>query len=174
MASAIVHLSNPVFMQERIGKDGKLFTLYKIKTMRDAFDSMTGRPLPPKERTTRFGEFLRKTKCDELLQLINVLKGDMSLVGPRPYLPENETAHNPIRQEVKPGITGLQQIKGGNSLSYEFRLQVDIQYVRNRNFFLDLGILFATIPALFKQRNEPHFGKDTDDFVQRRDTSPDK
>ena len=162
IASAIVHESNPVFKQERIGKGGKPFTIYKIKTMRDAFDSASGVELSKDARTTRLGLLLRKTKIDELPQLVNVVKGEMSLVGPRPYISENEAAHDKLRQSVKPGMTGLQQITGGNALTYEERLKLDHQYIKRRNLFFDVAMCIGTLGAIFRQRNEPHFNDDID------------
>lgn len=160
LASWVVHKSFPIFTQSRIGKDGHIFTIYKLKTMLDATNPHTGELLTADERTTRLGLLLRKSKLDELPQIINVLKGDMSFVGPRPLIPDNETAHDPIRQTVKPGITGLQQITGGNQLSYETRLELDHKYVRRQSLRYDVKLLFSTPGAILKQRSEPHFNTD--------------
>ena len=130
--------------------------------MRDAFDSATGHPLSQEERTTKLGLKLRKYKIDELPQFWNIVKGDMSLVGPRPYTPGNPVANDKKRQEVKPGITGLQQVFGGNNLTYEERLKLDHRYVDIRNLMTDLGICFATVGAIIRQRNEKHYGSDQD------------
>jgi len=135
------------FKQTRAGLGGKLFRLLKFKTMNDRKDD-TGRLLPDNERLTRFGRYLRSLSLDELPQLINVIKGDMSLVGPRPLLPEYLPLYNERqarRHEVQPGITGLAQINGRNSLSWEEKFELDIWYVDNMSFWLDLKILFQTV-----------------------------
>lgn len=135
------------FEQTRAGHGGKLFRLLKFKTMNDRKDD-TGRLLPDSERLTRFGRYLRSLSLDELPQLINVLKGDMSLVGPRPLLPDYLPLYNERqarRHEVQPGITGLAQINGRNSLSWEERFELDVWYVDNVSFWLDLKILFQTV-----------------------------
>ncbi|WLD59667.1 sugar transferase [Salinispirillum sp. LH 10-3-1] len=141
-------LGSPVFFrQTRPGKGGKPFEMVKFRTMRDAFDS-SGNPLPDTERLTSFGRFLRSTSLDELPELWNVLKGDMSLVGPRPlrmeYLPlYNERQAR--RHEVPPGVTGLAQVSGRNSISWEEKFELDVWYVENWNVWLDLKILFLTV-----------------------------
>ena len=134
------------FFQQRPGLNSKPFKIIKFKTMRDAFDS-NGNPLPDEERLTRIGQFVRSASLDELLQLVNVLKGDMSLVGPRPllmqylprYSPEQSKRHN-----VKPGITGWAQINGRNAISWEQKFKYDSEYVKNQSFLLDIKILFMT------------------------------
>jgi lipopolysaccharide/colanic/teichoic acid biosynthesis glycosyltransferase len=135
-----------LFRQVRPGRGGRPFTLLKFRTLRDARDSQ-GRPLPDGQRLTPFGAFLRSTSLDELPELWNVLRGDMSLVGPRPllmeYLPlySREQAR---RHEVLPGITGWAQVNGRNTPSWEDRLAMDVWYVDNRSLLLDLRILLAT------------------------------
>jgi len=141
-------LGSPVlFRQVRPGLSGKPFSMIKFRTMRDAFDEQ-GNPLPDSERMTSFGRLLRASSLDELPELWNVLKGDMSLVGPRPllmeYLPlySNEQYR---RHEVRPGVTGWAQVNGRNAISWEDKFNLDVWYVDNRSFWLDLRILFLTV-----------------------------
>ena len=143
----IKHGSPIIFTQQRPGLHGKRFTLLKFRTMIVACDS-DGELLPDEERLTAFGQFLRRTSLDELPELINVLRGNMSLVGPRPllmqyldrYTPEQERRH-----EVRPGITGWAQISGRNTLSWEEKFKFDVWYVDNMSFWLDLKILALTV-----------------------------
>lgn len=142
-----VSMGSPVlFRQMRPGYKGRPFILYKFRTMRDAFDS-NGQPLPDAERLTYWGGILRRTSIDELPQLINVLKGEMSIVGPRPllmeYLPLYSTEQM-RRHEVRPGITGWAQINGRNALSWEERFRLDVWYVDHCSFWLDVKILLLT------------------------------
>ncbi len=141
-------LGSPVlFRQERPGKDGKPFEMIKFRTMLDAAD-VNGNPLPDSERMTPFGSFLRSSSLDELPELWNVLKGEMSLVGPRPLLMEYlplYSAEQYRRHEVRPGITGWAQINGRNAISWEDKFKLDVWYVDNRSFWLDLKIVFLTI-----------------------------
>lgn len=141
-------LGTPVlFTQVRPGRHGKPFVMYKFRTMTDARD-IGGNLLPDAERLTSFGKLLRSTSLDELPEFINVIKGDMSLVGPRPLLMEYLPLYNEEqrrRHEVKPGITGWAQVNGRNSLRWEERFKLDVWYVENRSFVLDLKILFLTI-----------------------------
>ncbi len=134
------------FFQERPGLNNKPFFIVKFKTMLDAFDSQ-GNPLPDEERITKIGKFIRSASLDELLQLINVIKGDMSLIGPRPllmrYLPRYST-EQAIRHEVKPGITGWAQVNGRNAISWEQKFKYDVEYVDNQTLILDLKILWLT------------------------------
>ena len=141
-------LGSPVlFRQTRPGMHGKSFEMIKFRTMLDALDDK-GEPLPDEKRMTRFGSFLRSASLDELPELWNVLKGDMSLVGPRPllmeYLPlySEEQAR---RHNVRPGITGWAQINGRNAISWDEKFKLDVWYVNNRSFWLDLKILFLTV-----------------------------
>lgn len=140
-------LGSPViFRQARPGKDGKPLEIIKFRTMRDLIDS-DGNLLPDSERMTAFGTFLRSTSLDELPELWNVLKGDMSLVGPRPLLMEYlplYTIEQRRRHEVRPGLTGWAQVNGRNAISWEEKFQLDIWYVDNRSFWLDLKIIYFT------------------------------
>jgi lipopolysaccharide/colanic/teichoic acid biosynthesis glycosyltransferase len=143
---AIVNKGNIFFLQLRPGLHGKPFKIIKFKTMRDAFDS-TGNPLPDEERLTKIGKFIRSISLDELLQLINVVKGDMSLVGPRPLLIQylkRYTLEQARRHEVKPGITGWAQVNGRNAISWEEKFKLDVMYVENVSFALDMKILWMT------------------------------
>jgi len=141
-------LGSPVlFRQIRPGLNGLPFAMIKFRTMRDAVDG-AGNPLPDSERMTPFGSFLRASSLDELPELWNVLKGDMSLVGPRPLLMEYlplYSAEQYRRHEVRPGVTGWAQINGRNALSWEEKFKLDVWYVDNQSFWLDLKILFLTI-----------------------------
>lgn len=142
----------PFFTQQRPGKAQRIFKLIKFRTMRDAYD-VNGVPLPDKERITKVGRFIRSTSIDELPQLINVLKGDMSLVGPRPLLVKYLPLYNKEqarRHDVKPGITGWTQVNGRNSISWEKKFELDVWYVDHLNFFLDIRILFLTIVKVIK------------------------
>ena len=141
-------LGSPVlFKQKRPGINGVPFTILKFRTMKEEFDEH-GRPLPDKDRLTPFGAFLRRTSLDELPELFNVLRGEMSLVGPRPLLMRYTpyfTDEERIRFTVPPGITGLAQVSGRNDMGWDERLAADVEYVRNRSLLLDLRILFLTL-----------------------------
>lgn len=143
-----IKMGRPVFFrQTRPGLGGRPFDMVKFKTMRDATDGQ-GNPLPDAERLTSFGRFLRSTSLDEFPELWNVLKGDMSLVGPRPLLMEYlplYTEEQFRRHSVRPGITGWAQVNGRNAISWEDRFKLDVWYVDNRSFGLDLKILFLTV-----------------------------
>ena len=148
-----IKLGSPVlFKQQRPGKDGKIFNIYKFRSMTDAKDE-NGKLLPDEARLTRFGKLLRKTSLDELPELFCILKGDMSIIGPRPllvsYLPyyTEEESH---RHDVRPGLSGLAQIEGRNYLDWDSRLATDIEYVKNVSFALDVSIIFKTIIKAFK------------------------
>jgi lipopolysaccharide/colanic/teichoic acid biosynthesis glycosyltransferase len=147
-----VMLGTPIiFKQPRPGRAGKLFRLLKFRTMTDARDG-NGQLLPDKERLTTFGRFLRASSLDELPELLNVLRGDMSLVGPRPLLVEYlplYTAAQARRHEVRPGITGWAQVNGRNAISWEDKFRLDVWYVDNQSLWLDLKILFMTIAQVF-------------------------
>lgn len=142
------NLGSPVFFkQTRPGFNGKPFKMIKFRTMLDACGK-DGKPLPDAQRMTPFGQFLRSTSLDELPELWNVLKGDMSLVGPRPLLMEYLPLYNDKqrrRHEVRPGVTGWAQVNGRNSLSWEERFKLDVWYVDNQSLWLDLKILFMTV-----------------------------
>ncbi len=141
-------LGSPVlFRQTRPGVNGVPFEMVKFRTMRDALDG-DGNPLPDAERMTPFGSFLRSTSLDELPELLNVLKGDMSLVGPRPLLMEYlplYSAEQYRRHEVRPGVTGWAQINGRNALSWKEKFALDVWYVDNQSFLLDVKIIFRTV-----------------------------
>lgn len=145
-------LGSPIlFKQVRPGKDGKPFEMIKFRSMRDAYDK-DGNPLPDSERLTPFGKKLRSTSLDELPELWNVLKGEMSLVGPRPLLMEYLPLYNErqaLRNSVKPGITGWAQVNGRNAISWEEKFELDAWYVENRSFWLDLKIILLTIKTVF-------------------------
>ena len=149
-----VKLGSPVFFrQQRPGKNEKIFTLYKFRTMTDAKDE-NGELLPDEVRLTSFGEFLRSTSLDELPEFFNILKGDMSFIGPRPllvkYLPlYNEQQKH--RHDVKPGLTGLAQVNGRNAITWEKKFEYDVEYVNHLSFALDCKIFFQTIKAVLKR-----------------------
>lgn len=142
------NLGSPVlFRQTRPGKDGTPFEMIKFRTMRDAYDDR-GTPLPDKQRMTPLGNFLRSTSLDELPELWNVVKGDMSLVGPRPLLMEYLPLYNKEqcrRHELRPGVTGWAQVNGRNSLTWDEKFKLDVWYVDNQSFWLDIKILFLTV-----------------------------
>ena len=141
------------FTQERPGKDEKIFRLYKFKSMTDERDA-EGNLLPDAERITRAGRFVRSTSIDELPQLWNVLKGDMSFIGPRPLLVQYLPLYNSFqhrRHEIRPGITGLAQVIGRNSLSWDEKFRLDVAYVDEVSFALDLKIFFATIGRVVRR-----------------------
>lgn len=141
-------LGSPVlFRQVRPGLDGKPFEMVKFRSMRDAMDA-EGKPLPDSERMTPFGSFLRSSSLDELPGLWNVLKGDMSLVGPRPLLVEYLPLYSPEqyrRHEVQPGITGWAQVNGRNAISWEDKFKLDVWYVDNQSLWLDIRIILLTV-----------------------------
>jgi lipopolysaccharide/colanic/teichoic acid biosynthesis glycosyltransferase len=145
-------LGRPIlFRQERIGRYGQPFHLTKLRTMRD-MRTPDGQPLSDEERLTAFGRFLRASSLDELPELWNVLKGDMSLVGPRPLLPEYLPYYSERqmrRHEVRPGLTGLAQVRGRNAISWEARLEADVEYVENLSLALDCEILLRTVATVF-------------------------
>ncbi|MCD8072683.1 MAG: sugar transferase [Alistipes sp.] len=143
------------FTQQRPGMNGKIFRVIKFKTMNDKCDT-SGELLPDFERMTRIGRFIRSTSLDEIPQLLNVLKGDMSLVGPRPLLVQYIPLYSPQqarRHEVRPGITGWAQINGRNAIDWERKFQYDVWYVDNINFRVDCHILWKTIKKVFKRED---------------------
>ena len=148
------NLGSPVFfLQDRPGKDGKLFKMIKFRSMKDAFDK-NGNPLPDDQRITTFGHKLRATTLDEMPQLLNVLKGDMSIVGPRPQMKdflEHYTPEQMRRHEVKPGMTGLAQVSGRNNLSWEEKFELDVQYIDTHTILLDFKIMFKTVEVILKK-----------------------
>lgn len=142
-----------LFFQERPGKDEKIFKVIKFKTMTDERDA-SGKLLPDAERLTKAGRFVRSTSLDEIPQLINVIKGDMSLIGPRPLLVQYLPLYNEYqkrRHEVRPGITGWAQVNGRNAISWDKKFEYDIWYVDNISFSLDIKVLFRTIQKVFKR-----------------------
>ncbi|MGK0378071.1 sugar transferase [Patiriisocius sp. Uisw_017] len=144
----------PFFLQRRPGKNEHIFTIIKFKTMNDKKDAQ-GNLLPDSLRLTPIGSFVRKTSLDEIPQLLNVIKGDMSFVGPRPLLPHYLPLYNDTQKQrhlVKPGITGWAQVMGRNSISWEKKFELDVWYVTNQSFFLDIKILFMTVKkVIFKE-----------------------
>lgn len=154
------------FTQDRPGKNGKIFKVIKYKTMTDERDAV-GNLLPDAERLTKVGRFVRSTSIDELPQLINVMKGDMALIGPRPLLPKYLPLYSPEqarRHEVRPGITGWAQINGRNAISWTKRFEYDVWYVDNCSFWLDLKIFFLTIKKVFIREGISQKGQATMEF----------
>lgn len=150
-------LGSPVlFKQERPGKDEKIFTLCKFRTMTDRRDA-EGKLLPDSQRLPHFGKLLRATSLDELPELLNILKGDMSIIGPRPllvsYLPYY-TEEERMRHQVKPGLTGLAQVSGRNFLDWDRRLEKDVEYVKNLSFAMDLKVLWMTVQTVLGHSEE--------------------
>ena len=144
---------NPFFCQRRPGKDGKVFSIIKFRTMSDKTDA-EGKLLPDRERQTAYGRLLRKTSLDELAEMINILKGAMSIVGPRPLLEEYLPYYNERemhRHDVRPGLTGLAQISGRNAISWEKRFDCDVWYVEHLSFSLDIKIFFRTIALVLRR-----------------------
>ena len=144
---------NPFFVQERPGKDGKIFKLVKFKSMNNKKDE-NGNLLPDETRLTSYGKFIRNTSLDELPELINILKGDMAIVGPRPLLVRYLTRYNMTqarRHEVRPGLTGLAQVNGRNAISWEEKFNYDVEYVDNVSFLLDFKIICKTVLKIIKK-----------------------
>lgn len=159
----------PFFFQRRPGKNDKIFTLIKFKTMNDQRDA-DGNLLPDERRITRFGSFIRKTSLDEIPQLINVIKGDMSLIGPRPLLVEYLDLYTPTqkrRHEVRPGITGWAQVNGRNAISWDKKFELDVWYVDNLNMNLDIRILLLTLKKIIKSEGISQKGHATMPFFNR-------
>lgn len=157
-------LGTPIlFTQQRPGLNGKPFTLYKFRTMTNAVDS-TGKLLPDEDRLTSLGRFLRSTSLDELPELVNVLKGDMGLVGPRPLLMQyldRYTTEQARRHEVRPGITGWAQINGRNALTWEQKFALDVWYVDNCSLWLDLKIIALTVWKVLRREGISQEGQAT-------------
>jgi lipopolysaccharide/colanic/teichoic acid biosynthesis glycosyltransferase len=150
----IVNNGKIFFFQKRPGLNCKPFKIVKFKTMRDAFDN-NGVPLPDDVRLTQVGRFVRSASLDELLQLLNVLKGDMSLVGPRPLLMQYLSRYNTEqikRHNVKPGITGWAQVNGRNAISWEEKFKLDVEYVEKQSFLLDIKILWMTFINVLQRK----------------------
>lgn len=166
-----VKLGSPIlFSQQRPGLNGKIFRMYKFRSMTDERDE-SGALLPDKVRLTKFGSFLRSSSLDELPGLWNILKGDMSLVGPRPLLVEYleyYTEREQLRHSLRPGLTGLAQVSGRNNLAWDERLEIDVEYVQNQSFLLDLKILYLTFIKVIKKEDvvvvpSSKFGKLSDE-----------
>ena len=158
---AIIMGGNPFFFQDRPGKDEKIFKLIKFRSMSNKKDK-DGNLLPDEKRITSYGEFIRKTSLDELPELLNILKGDMAIVGPRPllvkYLPYY-TEEERLRHTVRPGLTGLAQINGRNNLDWDPRLALDVEYVRNLSLINDIKIIFKTVFKVFKREDIARIGE---------------
>jgi len=157
-------MGKPVFFrQTRPGLHGSPFTIYKFRTMLNAYNK-DGYPLPDKERLTRFGKFLRSTSLDELPELFNILKGEMSIVGPRPLLMqylERYSLEQARRHEVRPGLTGWAQINGRNAITWEEKFRLDVWYVDNQSIFLDIKIILMTVAKVMKREGISHPGQVT-------------
>lgn len=152
-----IKLGKPIlFTQERPGKDEKIFKLYKFRSMTDKRDE-TGKLLPDSERLTHFGRILRKTSLDELPELFNILKGDMSIIGPRPllvsYLPYY-TEEERLRHTVRPGLSGLAQVSGRNFIDWDKRLEKDVEYVQNLSFVMDMKVVWMTVKIVLGHGDE--------------------
>ena len=168
-------LGSPIlFKQVRPGKDGKLFTLYKFRSMKDIRDE-NGNLLPDDERLTKFGKWLRNTSLDEVPEAINILKGDMSVIGPRPLLVKDYVFFDENirhRQDVKPGLSGLAQVNGRNNISWEDKFKYDLEYINNMSFGKDFVLVFKTIGKAFVKKeniNKEGFVTDEDygDYLLR-------
>ncbi|HRB72280.1 MAG TPA: sugar transferase [Flavobacterium sp.] len=165
IALFIANDGKPFFFQARPGKDENIFKIIKFKTMNDKKDT-DGNLLPDSERLTKVGSFVRKTSIDEIPQLINVLKGDMSLIGPRPLLPEYLEMYNEVQKKrhlVRPGITGLAQVKGRNQMKFSERFKNDVYYVENLAFSLDVKIVLMTIQSILFKSNTIVNGQTVDE-----------
>jgi len=170
----IIMKGNPFFVQERPGKDEKIFKMIKFRSMTEEKDE-NGEYLPDEKRHTKYGDFIRRTSLDEIPELINILKGEMAIVGPRPllvqYLPlYNEEQHH--RHDVRPGLTGLAQVNGRFNLLWQEKFKYDVEYVRNISFINDVEIIFKTVECVFAEKdieNEelgswyPFLGNDVED-----------
>ena len=153
----------PFFFQTRPGLNEKLFKIIKFKTMNDKKDE-SGKLLPDADRLTAIGAFVRKTSLDEIPQLLNVIKGDMSLIGPRPLLPQYLPLYNDFqkrRHQVRPGITGWAQVNGRNAISWNQKFEYDVWYVENGSFVLDIKIVFLTIKKVFVREGIAQEGQAT-------------
>ena len=164
--SLIVLKGNPIFKQYRPGKNNKIFALYKFRSMTNKTDK-DGNLLPDKDRITAYGKFLRKTSLDELPQLFNILKGDMSIVGPRPRMVEECVFLDQTQQsrfKVRPGITGWAQVNGRNEITFDKVVQYDKEYVENLSLKFDIKILFKTIGYVFKRKGINKQGTVSNEF----------
>lgn len=163
LALCFANNGKPFFYQRRPGKNERIFSIIKFKTMNDKKDQH-GNLLPDSERLTTVGKWVRKTSLDEIPQLINVLKGDMSLVGPRPLLPEYLPLYNEEqrkRHEVKPGITGWAQVNGRNAISWQDKFRLDVEYVENASLLFDIKIVYLTFKKVFRSEGVSQAGQAT-------------
>ena len=168
---SLANSGHPFFFQRRPGKNGKVFTIIKFKTMNDKKDA-NGELLPDIQRITKVGKFVRASSLDEIMQLFNVLKGDMSLIGPRPLLVDYLPLYSESqarRHLVKPGITGWAQVNGRNAISWEQKFELDVWYVDNLSFSTDLKIILLTIQKVFKRAD---ISSDENDTMPRFMGSP--
>ncbi len=164
----VINKGKPFFFQQRPGKNERIFNVIKFKTMLDKKDKH-GLLLPDADRITSVGNIVRKTSIDELPQLINVLKGDMSLIGPRPLLVQYLSLYNDRqkrRHEVRPGITGWAQVNGRNTISWEQKFEYDVWYVDNLNLWLDIKIIWVTIIKVFKSESINQQGQSTVEYFK--------
>jgi len=171
----VINIGRPVFFSQlRPGLHGSHFNIYKFRTMTNC-TARHGKQLPDSKRLSRFGKILRSSSMDELPSLLNVIKGDMSLVGPRPLLVEYLPLYNKKqarRHEVKPGITGWAQVNGRNSISWEAKFELDIWYVDNRSFMLDIKILFLTIKGVLSSKGVNASDKVTmEKFIKKKNSN---
>ena len=160
---SIANKGKPFFIQSRPGRNGKIFKIVKFKTMNDKIDS-NGNLLPDIDRLTKTGNFVRKTSLDEIPQLFNVIKGDMSLIGPRPLLANYLHLYNDFqnrRHEVKPGITGWAQVNGRNAISWDKKFELDVWYVDHLSFATDLKVFLTTFKKVFKSEGISQVGQAT-------------
>ena len=160
---AIKMKGNPFFYQERPGKDEKIFKLIKFRSMTEEKDK-DGNYLPDKDRLTAYGKWLRSTSIDELPELLNIVKGDMAIVGPRPLLPEYLPLYNERqrrRHEVRPGLTGLAMANGRNSLTWKQKFDYDIEYVDNVSLWMDIKIILKTVKAVISKEGVTSAGSET-------------
>jgi undecaprenyl phosphate N,N'-diacetylbacillosamine 1-phosphate transferase len=166
IALFIANRGKPFYTQQRPGKNERLFNIIKFKTMKDGTDKQ-GNLLPDSDRLTNIGRFVRKTSLDEIPQLLNVIKGDMSLIGPRPLLPEYLPLYDKIqkrRHEVRPGITGLAQVRGRNQMLFSERLKNDLYYVDHLSLLLDMKILMLTVQSVLFKSNTVVNGQAVEDI----------
>jgi len=164
----IINNGNPFFFQKRPGKKGIVFSIIKFKTMNDKKDN-TGNLLPDAERMTKVGSLIRKTSLDEIPQLVNVIKGDMSLIGPRPLLVQYSELYNDFqkrRHEVRPGITGWAQVNGRNAISWQQKFEYDVWYVDHCSFYIDVKIIFKTIKKVFMREGITMEGMATTEYFK--------
>lgn len=164
-----INLGSPIiFKQQRPGMNERIFTIYKFRTMKDEKDE-NGEPLSDSLRLTRFGKFLRSTSMDELPELFNIIKGDMSIIGPRPLLVQYLSLYNKHqkrRHEVRPGLTGLAQISGRNEIGWEEKFNLDVEYIESISFFFDLKIILLTVKKIITREGINQEGEATvEDFT---------